>query len=115
MVITPSEAFNQTVQRYRAGREPVTAQSPVIGATTVLGQEVEPRTDAEVRQLIIRESLLSYSGNCPCPYNTDSAGGNCGRRSAYSHPGGASPMCYDRDISDDQVTIYRDLNDIPIP
>lgn len=34
------------------------------------------------------------SGSCDCPYDTDSAGRRCGGRSAYSRPGGASPVCY---------------------
>lgn len=36
----------------------------------------------------------SSSGSCDCPYDTDSAGNSCGSRSAYSRPGGASPICY---------------------
>ncbi|MDX2216921.1 MAG: YARHG domain-containing protein [Oculatellaceae cyanobacterium bins.114] len=31
---------------------------------------------------------------CDCPYDVDAAGRQCGRRSAYSRPGGASPICY---------------------
>ncbi|BDA75944.1 hypothetical protein CAL7716_101100 (plasmid) [Calothrix sp. PCC 7716] len=39
----------------------------------------------------IRESI---SGSCECPYDTDRRGRSCGGRSAYSRPGGASPVCY---------------------
>lgn len=39
----------------------------------------------------IRESI---SGSCQCPYDTDSRGRRCGGRSAYSKPGGESPVCY---------------------
>lgn len=35
-----------------------------------------------------------YQGNCPCPYDLDSAGNVCGKRSAYSRSGGYSPSCY---------------------
>jgi hypothetical protein len=31
---------------------------------------------------------------CDCPYDRDRRGGSCGRRSAYSRPGGRSPICY---------------------
>ncbi|WP_199336917.1 hypothetical protein [Oscillatoria sp. FACHB-1407] len=31
---------------------------------------------------------------CQCPYDIDAAGRRCGGRSAYSRPGGASPICY---------------------
>ena len=60
-------------------------------------------TDAEVRQYLIGRSIAEYSGNCPCPYNADRAGRRCGRRSAYSRPGGRSPLCFPRDVSDEQV------------
>ena len=36
----------------------------------------------------------SISGNCQCPYDTDSQGRQCGARSAYSRPDGGSPQCY---------------------
>ena len=57
-------------------------------------------TDAEVRTYLIQRSIAAYSGSCPCPYNKDRAGRNCGRRSAYSRPGGERPLCYPDDISD---------------
>lgn len=65
------------------------------------------KTDAEVRQAIIDESIAGYRGNCPCPYNTDRAGRRCGGRSAYSRPGGASPICYAKDVSQGMVDDYR--------
>jgi len=65
------------------------------------------KTDAEVRQLIINESIAAYTGSCPCPYNKDKAGKNCGARSAYSKPGGASPLCYETDVTQKIVDDYR--------
>lgn len=65
-------------------------------------------TDQEVRKMIINESLQSYPGNCPCPYNTMRNGRRCGGRSAYSRPGGWSPLCYDKDISNQMVKDYRE-------
>ena len=38
------------------------------------------KTDAEIKQAIINESIASYRGNCPCPYNRDRAGHSCGQR-----------------------------------
>jgi hypothetical protein len=64
-------------------------------------------TDAEIKQAIIEESIASYRGNCPCPYNTDRAGHRCGARSAYSRPGGASPICYEKDVTQKMVDEYR--------
>jgi hypothetical protein len=65
------------------------------------------RTDAEVKREIIRQSLASYPGNCPCPYNTDRAGRRCGRRSAYSRPRGASPICYEHDVTENMLDAHR--------
>ena len=60
---------------------------------------VAQATDAEIRRLLIRESIGSYSGSCACPYNVDRAGRACGRRSAYLRAGGATVLCYAADIS----------------
>jgi hypothetical protein len=64
-------------------------------------------THKQIRQIIIQQSINSYLGNCPCPYNTDRAGKHCGGRSAYSRAGGYSPVCFESDISDVQVSEYR--------
>jgi len=66
-----------------------------------------PKTDAEIRQEIIKQSIASYKGSCPCPYSVDRAGRMCGRRSAYSRPGGASPICYEKDVTQKKVDDYR--------
>lgn len=66
-----------------------------------------PMTDAQVRQAIIQESLAGYPGNCPCPYNVDRRGHACGRRSAYSRPGGYAPICYEGDVSPAMIQQYR--------
>ena len=65
------------------------------------------QSDEEIRKAIIRESIASYPGSCPCPYNVARNGSHCGRRSAYSRPGGRSPLCYPNDVSDEMVAGYR--------
>jgi len=82
---------------------------PVLAAQAPSPSQVSrsPKTDAEIKREIIRQSLASYSGNCPCPYNTDRAGRSCGRRSAYSRPGGASPICYEHDVNQKMLDAYR--------
>jgi hypothetical protein len=69
-----------------------------------------PISDDQVRSAIIRESLAGYPGNCPCPYNSDRAGRSCGRRSAYSRPGGYSPICYPDQVAPDMIRQYRDTH-----
>lgn len=64
-------------------------------------------SDTQVKQLIIGNSLTGYPGNCPCPYNTDRRGRMCGRRSAYSRPGGYAPVCYESDVSPAMLKAYK--------
>lgn len=71
------------------------------------GATAAPTTDGQIRQAIIRESINSYPGNCPCPYNSARNGSSCGGRSAYSRAGGYAPMCYPADVSKAEVDAYR--------
>lgn len=64
-------------------------------------------SDAVIVQRIIAESISGYSGSCPCPENHDRAGRRCGRRSAYSKPGGAAPICYPGDVSRAMIEAFR--------
>jgi len=64
-------------------------------------------TDAQVAQAVIKESLDGYAGNCPCPYDIDRRGLVCGRRSAYSRPGGYVPICYPAQISPAMIADFR--------
>lgn len=69
-------------------------------------------TDQEVRQIIIKGSLQSYPGSCPCPYSTMKNGRQCGRRSAYSRPGGRSPLCYPNDVTAQMIQNYRTTHNL---
>lgn len=60
-------------------------------------------TDQQVKSRIIQESIASYRGNCPCPYNLARNGSRCGKRSAWSRPGGYSPICFETDVTDEMV------------
>ncbi len=64
-------------------------------------------SDSQVKAMMIQDSIASYSGRCPCPYNLASNGSQCGRRSAYSKPGGYAPLCYDTDITAEMVNQYK--------
>ena len=60
-----------------------------------------------IKQKIIQQSIESYLGNCPCPYNTARNGSRCGKRSAYNRAGGYAPLCYPEDVSDRMVKEYK--------
>ena len=81
----------QSVQQY-----PPPAKRPVL-------------TDAQVAMAIVRMSRAQYyvHGPCACPDDLDRAGRSCGRRSAYSRPGGRVPLCYPRDVSNGMIADYR--------
>jgi hypothetical protein len=64
-------------------------------------------SDEAVKARIIRESIASYPGNCPCPFNSARNGSRCGARSAYNRRGGYAPICFASDIGKDQVQAYR--------
>lgn len=64
-------------------------------------------SDDQIRQRIIRESIDSYPGNCPCPYNAARNGSRCGGRSAYNRAGGYAPKCFPSDVTDAEVRARR--------
>jgi hypothetical protein len=111
LLLSDSYSFGQTGQAVPSNA----SASPYGGWTCNDGYVKRGRTcvaignatDSEVRKLMIASSLAGYPGNCPCPYNTDRAGRSCGRRSAYSRPGGASPLCYDSDLTATAVKPFR--------
>ena len=64
-------------------------------------------SDDQISEILIRESVLSYQGNCPCPDNRDRGGRRCGKRSAYSKPGGHAPLCYRGDVTREMIERFR--------
>lgn len=85
----------------------VSAVVSVLAFSTVWAQNKTKKTDDQIRQEIIAASIAAYKGNCPCPYNVDRRGHKCGARSAYSRPGGATPLCYAKDVTQKMVDDYR--------
>lgn len=79
----------------------------LLVACIILGLASAGQADAQnvasAKRQMIQESISRYSGNCPCPFSRASNGSRCGGRSAWSRPGGASPLCYGDDISDSMV------------
>ena len=73
-------------------------------------EQKNPTTDSQIKKAIIKESIAEYPGNCPCPYNSASNGSRCGKRSAYSRPGGYSPICYDSDVTQGMIREWREAH-----
>jgi hypothetical protein len=76
-------------------------------ASLTFASGASAQTDAQMRQRLIRESIASYSGSCPCPYNVDRGGRRCGGRSAYSRPGGYAPLCFASDVTPAMIRAAR--------
>ncbi len=64
-------------------------------------------SDQQIAEQLIQQSISRYPGNCPCPYNSTANGRACGKRSAYSRPGGQAPLCYAEDVTPDMIKRYR--------
>lgn len=79
----------------------------LLSAFAVAAKETR-LTDAAIAQILIEDSIASYPGNCPCPYNAARNGSRCGKRSAYNRAGGYSPLCFKEDVSKDMVQEYRE-------
>ena len=58
----------------------------------------------EIIQKIISDSIASYPGKCACPYQRTSNGSRCGKRSAYSKPGGYEPLCFPSDVTEQMIS-----------
>jgi hypothetical protein len=67
-------------------------------------------SDGQIVAIIVQASRDAYyrTGHpCACPEDRARNGSLCGRRSAYSRPGGASPYCYLSDVSKAEIDLYR--------
>jgi hypothetical protein len=72
-------------------------------------EQLPPATlpDAQIILLLLAQSRATYPGNCACPDDHDRAGRRCGGRSAYSRPGGRSPLCYPHDVTQAMIDAFR--------
>jgi hypothetical protein len=83
----------------------------VVGAdVSGFAQSTPTLSDQKIAAMIVKESRMTYyrTGHpCACPYDLARNGTHCGRRSAYSRPGGASPKCFVEDVSKEEIASYR--------
>jgi len=87
--------------------------SLVMSITCVAVAQDSKTSDAQVKKAIIKESIEQYPGNCPCPYNIAKNGSRCGKRSAYSRPGGYEPICYPSDVTHEMILEWRENHTKP--
>jgi hypothetical protein len=107
-----------TTHRNRAGMLHATKSAVDNRAIlTRVADERVKRTDAassvsaaEIAALIVQASRQQYYATghpCACPEDVTRSGRRCGGNSAYSRPGGAAPLCYVTDISNEMIAKYR--------
>lgn len=66
--------------------------------------------DREVKQRIIDESISGHPGTCACPFNIARDGSQCGGRSAWSRPGGNTPICFQDEVTEKMMMEWRKKN-----
>ena len=91
--------------------------SAIVALTLMVGAMPLPSKAQDVgsaKRQMIQQSIQRYPGNCPCPYNRASNGSQCGGRSAWSRPGGRSPLCYADDISASMVRSWAARNNMQV-
>jgi hypothetical protein len=82
----------------------------IIWLALVTSALAQPLTDPQIAAKIIQESRDDYYATghpCACPEDRARDGSSCGRRSAYSRPGGAEPKCYPTDVTPAEIAAYR--------
>jgi len=88
----------------------------IVTASGAFAQRSPALTDDQIREQIVQESVAAYLATghpCACPYNSARNGSRCGARSAYSRPGGASPLCYAKDVSDGMMLDWKRKHAVP--
>jgi hypothetical protein len=110
-VVAPRRAREQNKESSLETGESLTLWEPRERVPVV--SEQPALSDAEIRKELVRQSIALYPGSCPCPHNLDRGGRRCGGRSAYSRPGGRSPICYDSDVTQAMVESFRDQERAP--
>ncbi|MGK9174959.1 hypothetical protein KXR87_17350 [Yokenella regensburgei] len=68
---------------------------------------VTPINDEQIKKRIVEVSIAAYPGPCACPFNQTRNGSLCGKRSAWSKPGGYAPICYVSEVTPEMVKAWR--------
>ena len=84
---------------------------------------IDEPSDAEIRDLLVQESIDRYTGPCACPYHQKwnrrlfefpnrfrnrYPTVRCGDDSEYIRPGGPTVFCYGSDVPAEMVEAYRE-------
>jgi outer membrane biosynthesis protein TonB len=92
--VTPSIQPSPTIEKPSPTPTPSLSDQPVPIAPKNSTEQPSPTVSPSPTSEGITPIREPVSGSCECPYDTDNRGRSCGRRSAYSRPGGTAPACY---------------------
>ena len=85
-------------------------------------EQTDEPSDAEIREVLVQDSIDRYTGSCACPYHRkfneklfrfpnnfrDRPTVKCGESSEYLRPGGPTVFCYPSDVPAEMVAEYRE-------
>lgn len=72
-------------------------------------------SDQQITDVLVKGSVSSFTGNCPCPYSKDKeTGKTCGDNSEYIKAPGEL-LCYPDDVTQREIFEFRAKNRIPNP
>jgi hypothetical protein len=69
-------------------------------------------SEADIREKIVKDSVASYQGICPCPYSTHPDGTQCGYRSAFLKRSSNEVICYEINVTLKMIKEYRAKQDL---
>lgn len=98
-----TQPSNAEAGQVAVGKSETAPSSPTKRTAEVL-------TGAAIAALIVAESRRAYYTRgrpCACPDDRMRNGRSCGSRSAYSRPGGATPLCYPADVTAVMIKNHR--------
>jgi hypothetical protein len=91
---------------------PQTKTTPAAPAQSEIKRKGElALTAAAIAAILVQASRDQYHATgrpCACPDDLTRNGQHCGGRSAYSRPGGASPLCYPSDVTAEMIQSYQE-------
>lgn len=64
-------------------------------------------SDQQIRQILVRQSIVAFAGSCACPYFSNADGSLCGGDSAWSQREAGAPLCYDAEVDTFMIRNYR--------
>src|SRR5215470_9791701 len=95
LIVTTAHA--QPDSRSPTGPQTGNANTPETSRREIERKAEVALTAAAIAAILVQASRSQYHATgrpCACPDDLMRNGRTCGGRSAYSRPGGASPLCY---------------------